>query len=118
VERRNGAVHIQGSDVPLLVEIPAAARERVAKGEVVAACRPFEIDLSRMGGATVGRIRRRVFLGSVVTYFVDVGRVEIRVQQDAAEAFREGRALEEGEACGLTFQALRWFDKTSAEQEV
>jgi iron(III) transport system ATP-binding protein len=117
VERKNDAVHIQGSDVPLLVEIPSAARERVAKGEMVAACRPFEIDLTREGGATRGRIRRRVFLGPSVTYFVDVGRVEIRVQQDAAEAFRDGRALEEGEACGLSFQALRWFDKAGVGQE-
>ncbi len=117
VERRNGEVHIQGSDVPLQVEIPPAARDRVAKGEVVAACRPFEIDLVRDGGATRGLIRRRVFLGPILTYFVDVGQVEIRVQQDAAEAFREGRALEEGEACGLTFQALRWFDKAGAGKE-
>ncbi|HSB79703.1 MAG TPA: ABC transporter ATP-binding protein [Candidatus Methylomirabilis sp.] len=117
VERRNGAVHIQGSDVPLSVEIPQTARERVAKGEVVAACRPFEIDLTREGGATRGLVRRRVFLGSIVTYFVTVGQVELRAQQEAAEAFRDGRALEEGEACGLTFQALRWFDKTSAGQE-
>jgi hypothetical protein len=52
-----------------------------------------------------------------LTYFVEVGQVEIRVQQDAAEAFREGRALEEGQACGLTFQALRWFDKASVGKE-
>jgi iron(III) transport system ATP-binding protein len=117
VERRNGAVYIQGSDVPLEVEIPPVVRVRVARGEVVAACRPFEIDLARDAGATRGLIRRRVFLGPIVTYFVDVGQVEIRVQQDAAEAFGDGRALGEGEACGLTFQALRWFDKASLGKE-
>ena len=117
VERRNGAIHIQGSDLPLQLEIPSVARERIAGGEVIAACRPFEIDLVRDGGATRGLIRRRVFLGPIVTYFVNVGQVEIRVQQEAAEAFRDGRALKEGEECGLTFQALRWFDKASVWME-
>lgn len=84
---------------------------------MVAACRPFEIDLTKDGGATRGLIRRRVFLGPIVTYFVEVGTVEIRVQQEAAEAFRDGRVLEEGEACGLTFQALRWFDQASVGKE-
>ena len=117
VEGKDGAVHIPGSDLPLEVEIPPAARARVAKGEVVAACRPYEIDLVRDGGATRGIVRRRVFLGSTVTYFISVSEVEIRAQQEAAEAFRDGRVLEEGEACGLTFQALRWFDKAGVGRE-
>jgi iron(III) transport system ATP-binding protein len=117
VEGRNGAVHIQGSDLPLQVEISPAARERIARDEVVAACRPFEIDLVREGGATRGVVRRRVFLGPIVTYFITVGQIEIRAQQEAEEAFRGGRALEEGEACGLTFQALRWYDKASVGKE-
>jgi iron(III) transport system ATP-binding protein len=117
VERRNGAVHIQGSDLPLRAEISSVARERIAKNEVVAACRPFEIDLVRDGGATRGVVRRRVFLGPIVTYFITVGAVEIRAQQEAAEAFRDGRPLQEGEACGLTFQALRWYDKAGIGKE-
>jgi iron(III) transport system ATP-binding protein len=117
VERRNGAVHIQGSELPLRVEIAEAARQRIARGEVVGACRPFEIDLVRDGGATRGVVRRRVFLGSTVTYFITVGQVEIRAQQEAAEAYRDGRVLEEGEPCGLTFQALRWFDKAGIGAE-
>jgi iron(III) transport system ATP-binding protein len=117
VERRNGAVHISGTDLPLQVEIPSATRDGIARGEVVAACRPFEIDLAREGGATRGVVRRRVFLGPIVTYFITLGRVEVRAQQEAEEAFRDGRALEEGEACGLTFQTLRWYDKASVGQE-
>jgi len=117
VERRNGAVHIQGSDLPLQVEIPAAARDRIARNEVVAACRPFEVDLAREGGATRGLVRRRVFLGSIVTYFITVGQIEIRAQQEAEEAFRDGRALEEGETCGLTFHALRWYDRAGIGRE-
>jgi hypothetical protein len=84
---------------------------------VVAACRPFEIDLAREGGATRGVVRRRVFLGPIVTYFIMVGQVEVRAQQEAGEAFRGGRALEEGEACGLIFQALRWYDKAGIGKE-
>ncbi len=117
VERRNGAVHIRGSDLPLRVEIPSGVQERIARDEMVAACRPFEIDLTRDGGVTRGRVRRRVFLGPIVTYFITVGQVEIRAQQEAAEAFLDGRALEEGEACGITFQALRWYDRASVGTE-
>ena len=52
-----------------------------------------------------------------MTYFIKVGQVEIRAQQEAGEAFRGGRPLEEGEACGLTFQALRWYDKAGIGKE-
>jgi iron(III) transport system ATP-binding protein len=117
VEHKQGAVFIQGSDLPLPVAIAPAEAARVAKGEMVAACRPFEIDLARHGGAARGVVRRRVFLGPIVTYFISIGKVEIRVQQEAAEAFRKGRAMEEGEECGLTFQALRWYDKASLGEE-
>jgi hypothetical protein len=117
VEHKQGAVFIQGSDLPLPVELTPAEAARIARGEVVAACRPFEIDLARHGGAARGVVRRRVFLGPIVTYFISVGQVEVRVQQESAEAFRKGRAMEEGEECGLTFQALRWYDKASLGKE-
>jgi iron(III) transport system ATP-binding protein len=117
VERRNGAVHVRGSDVPLAVAIPPETRERIARGEAVGACRPYEVDLSRDGGVTRGIVRRRVFLGPIVTYFITVGAVEIRAQQEAAAAFKQGRAFEEGEGCGIEFQALRWFDAASIEKE-
>jgi len=117
VERCNGAVRIPGSDLPLQVEVPQPMRERIARGEVVAACRPFEVDLVRDGGSTRGLVRRRVFLGPIVTYFITVGQIEIRAQQEAEEAFRDGRVLNEGEACGLTFQALRWYDKAGIGKE-
>jgi hypothetical protein len=53
----------------------------------------------------------------VVTYFVTVGQIEIRAQQDAAAAFRDGQALEEGAACGLHFAALRWYDRSGLGAE-
>jgi iron(III) transport system ATP-binding protein len=117
VERRNGAAHIPGSDHPLKVEIPAGAADRIARDEMVAACRPFEVDLTREGGVARGVVRRRVFLGPLVTYFITVGQVEIRAQQEAAEAYRDGRVLEEGEACGISFHALRWFDRAGIGKE-
>ncbi len=112
ITRQNGTLRIRGSELPLRVTIPPAAT-----GEVVAACRPVDVDLVRGGGSTRGIVRRRVFLGSTLTYFIAVGEVEIRAQQDAAEAFREGRVLEEGESCGINFQALRWFDRGSISRE-
>jgi len=118
VERRNGAVHIQGSESSLHLDIAPDAMERIARREVMGACRPFEVDLVRGDGATRGVVRRRIFLGASLTYFVQVGAVELRVQQEAAEAFRDGRPLEEGESCGVTFQALRWFDKAGLGTEV
>jgi hypothetical protein len=53
----------------------------------------------------------------MVTYFVSVGSVEIRVQQEAADAFERGQAIEEGAACGLRFQGLRWFDAATVVRE-
>ena len=117
VERRNGEVYISGNDAPLYVEVSRETLDRLGRGEVVGACRPFEVDLVREGGATRGIVRRRVFLGPNVIYFIKVGEIEIRAQQDAAEAFSEGRVLEEGESCGIDFFALRWYDKNGIEKE-
>jgi iron(III) transport system ATP-binding protein len=125
VERRNGTVCIAKSHVPLDGPIAGTALDRIARGEVVAACRPFEVDLRRDGAplmpdgaVTRGIVHRRVFLGPTVTYFVNVAGVEIRAQQDAAEAFGEGRVLEEGEPCRIAFHALRWFDRATVGPEL
>jgi iron(III) transport system ATP-binding protein len=117
MEQHNGALHIAGCPDPLAVPVPPDLRDRILRGDVVAACRPFEVDLSREGGAARGRVRRRVFLGPLVTYFVTVGTVEIRAQQDAGAAFRDGQALAEGAPCGVSFAALRWYDKTDTGTE-
>ncbi|HWU37699.1 MAG TPA: ABC transporter ATP-binding protein, partial [Candidatus Acidoferrum sp.] len=117
VECRNGGVHFQGSEVRLDHPIPAEILPSIARGEMVAGCRPFEIDLSRDPIGTQGVVKRKVFLGSIVTYFIRVGEIEIRAQQEAAEAIRDGCTLEEGEPCGLTFQTLRWYDKASVGKE-
>ena len=117
VEDRSGTLYIPGSPDVLAVPIPPDVRGRVAQGEGVAACRPFEVDLTKDGGAARGLVRRRVFLGSVVTYFVMIGDIEIRAQQDAAAAFRDGQALEEGATCGIHFAALRWYDKAGIGAE-
>ncbi len=116
VEQKDGALHIVGSPDPVEAPVPPDVRDRAARGAIVAACRPFEVDLSNAGGVW-GRVRRRVFLGPVVTYFVTVGGVEIRAQQDAAAAFRDKQLLAEGAPCGVRFAALRWYDKATAEGE-
>jgi len=56
-------------------------------------------------------------LGPTVIYFIKVGEIEIRAQQEAAEAYSAGRILDEGDACGIDFFALRWYDKNGIEKE-
>jgi iron(III) transport system ATP-binding protein len=86
VERRGDQVHAVGSDTPLGVPASADILERVASGGTVAACRPFEVDLTGPGRGVPGVIRRRTYLGPTVDYRVGIGSVEVQVLQDVADA--------------------------------
>ena len=111
VTLRDGRVYLRGDGAPL-PQAPPPERLRELQGDrLVAACRPFEIDLVDEPGLPRGVVRRKVFLGSTVTYFVSAGDLELRVQQDAAQALRQGRLFAEGDHCGLAFAQLRWYDR-------
>jgi len=117
VTLRDGRAFLKGEDAPL-THLPPPGQWQGAGDRLVAACRPFEIDLVDDPGLPRGVVRRKVFLGSTVIYFVTVGELELRVQQDAAEALRQGRLYAEGDRCGLAFAQLRWFERDGVPEGV
>jgi iron(III) transport system ATP-binding protein len=115
VEAKDGKMVVLGSSVPIHAGIPAGPG---AAAPCVAGCRPGEIDLLRSETETRGRVRKRAFLGPSIEYWIDVAGREVRVQQDTHEALTAGLVFEEGEACGLGFSHLKWFDSEGPEEEV
>ncbi len=73
-----------------------------------AACRPMNIRLSREGNLK-GRVKRVIFLGNIYEYRVQLGKYEIRVQQDAFSALENG-VFNEGEICALTLKDHRYYE--------
>jgi iron(III) transport system ATP-binding protein len=72
------------------------------------ACRPGEIEMFPSGGVR-GVVNRRVLLGDIVDYRVKVGPAEVRVQRNVRKP-----VFKEGDACGLQFSALHWYDESGA----
>jgi iron(III) transport system ATP-binding protein len=68
------------------------------------ACRPGEIDLAPSGGVQ-GVITRRVLLGDIIDYRVQVGAAEVRVQQSVRKPL-----WAEGDRCSLRFALPHWYD--------
>ncbi len=67
------------------------------------AVRPSEIDMLPEGGVR-GVIKRRVLLGDTVDYRVQVGSLEVRVQQNVRKPL-----FDESQPCGLHFKRLHWY---------
>ena len=118
VEARNGEVFVKGSDARLDQHVPAEKRGRLMAGELVAGCRPYEIGLSHDDTGTRGILKRMIYLGPTMDYRVQIGSIEIRVQQDIDEALRQGVRFREGDTVGLRFLDLKWFDGDEAGREV
>ncbi len=106
---------MKGSEIALEgISIPEGKRE---ERNLVAGCRPSDIDLSRNGTGTKGVVKRMVFLGSIIDYRIEMGVREIRVQQDTSEALSKNLVFSEGETCSLKVHDLKWFDPGSVEEE-
>ena len=117
VERRGEQVHAIGADTPFGIPVDAEILQRVASGDSVAACRPFEIDLVSPERGVPGVILRRTYLGPTVDYRVRIGEVDVQVIQDIADAHGSGWRFNEGDRCGLVFSRLRWYDAASMPKE-
>jgi iron(III) transport system ATP-binding protein len=115
VEPRDGKMVVRGSSVAIHEEVSAGPG---GAKPAVAGCRPGEIDLLRSETETRGRVRKRAFLGPSIEYWIDLGGREIRVEQDTHEALAANLVFDEGEACGLRFSALKWFDSEGPGEEV
>ena len=72
------------------------------------ACRPSEIQMMSTGGVQ-GTVTRRVLLGDIIDYRVQVGPAEVRVQRNVRKPL-----LGEGDRCGLVFTTLHWYDDAGA----
>jgi iron(III) transport system ATP-binding protein len=106
VEISDGKVYIAGAREAGAVTsvVPRHAAERPP----TLACRPAEIELIPTGGVR-GVITRRVLLGDIIDYRVQVGPVEVRVQRNVRKL-----VWNEGDRCGLVFSVLHWYDESGA----
>ncbi|MBF0528750.1 MAG: ABC transporter ATP-binding protein [Deltaproteobacteria bacterium] len=81
----------------------------------VAGCRPTDLELTRDGTGVQGRVERRSFLGPIVDFRVALGRAMVRVQMETREVLNKDLMLGSGEACGVIFHNLQWFDGQAME---
>jgi len=106
VEVMDGQVYLHGAREagPVTSVVP-----RHAPGKPpTLACRPSEIQMVPTGGVH-GTITRRVLLGDIIDYRVQVGPTEVRVQRNVRKPL-----FGEGDRCGLVFAALHWYDGSGA----
>lgn len=115
VEWRNGAAFLRGTTMAVEGASPPSAGRA---GGAVAACRPGDIELSRLPSPLQGVVKRVTYLGPTFDYRIALGPAEVRVEQDVAEALRQGLRFAEGETCSLILHDLKWFDEASLGEEV
>jgi iron(III) transport system ATP-binding protein len=77
--------------------------ELLTADKLTLATRPSEINFLTEGGVP-GTVKRKVFLGEVVDYAIDVGGNEVRVQKG-----RRDQGPKAGEACRLEFLHPHWY---------
>ncbi len=102
----DGLVYVErASDCgPVPCQIPPHVRAGKQR-HVTLACRPSEIDLIPDGGLK-GIVKRKVYLGDILDYRVNVGGTEIRVQMN-----RRKGLFNEGDVCSLRFGRLLWYER-------
>ena len=102
VNIKGGKAYPAGDDKNALpVEVPADA-----KGEMVMATRPNQIDMNRTAGYP-SKVEKRSFLTNHMEYLVSVGDNVIKIQTPHRNEF------EEGETCYLRFPGAMWYDAES-----
>ncbi|MFI5340036.1 MAG: ABC transporter ATP-binding protein [Candidatus Methylomirabilales bacterium] len=106
VEVADGRVYMQGAREagPVTLAVPSHASGKPP----TLACRPAEIEMVPTGGVR-GVVTRRVLLGDIIDYRVQVGPIEVRVQRNMRKP-----VFNEGDRCGLVFSTLHWYDESGA----
>lgn len=115
---RNGKVCIGDSEAALDFNIPPEKINGVRTGKTVAGCRPYDALLTRDKTTAGGILKRIIYLGPILDYRVSVGSLELRIQQDIEDALSEGLHLQEGDAVGLRFIDLKWFENHQTPEGV
>jgi iron(III) transport system ATP-binding protein len=105
-EVADGRVYLQGAREagPVTAVVPPHAPGKPP----TLACRPAEIEMVPTGDVR-GVVTRRVLLGDIIDYRVQVGPTEVRVQRNVRKP-----VFSEGDQCGLMFSALHWYDESGA----
>jgi len=115
--RQDGGICLDGSSVALDAALCEGFDAAGGRGPVMAGFRPFEVELRRSGGGIEALVKRVALLGASIDYRLELGGMEFRVQQDTAQALRDGGIFKEGEQCSLFFRKLRWFERKQVELE-
>ena len=100
---RNGSIFIEGGEECGAVNgtIPSDYDPAVSYD---IACRPSEIDFASSG--VRAKVIRRTYLGDIVDYLLEIGKVQIRVQKP-----RRHTTAQVGETCFIRFNRLLWYDR-------
>ena len=117
IEYRDGRLFILASDALLGCPVPEGNMDRLQRNELIAGCRPYDIELIRQGGHTQGTIQRVIYLGATIDCHVAVGSKILRVQQDVRDAGHEGIPFRAGDSVGLKFLDLKWFENRGMDAE-
>ncbi|GHV52009.1 ABC transporter ATP-binding protein [Synergistales bacterium] len=83
-----------------------------------AGCRPSDVRLTRGGGGLRGTIKRASFLGAMMDYLVEIDGAHLRTSIETHEAIARELMFKEGDACGVSFRNLIWFDARSLTEVV
>lgn len=77
--------------------------ELAKRGDILLASRPSEINFVAEGGVP-GIVKRKVFLGEIIDYAIDVAGTEVRIQRG-----RRTIGPNQGETCHLNFLRPYWY---------
>ncbi len=117
IEYRDGRLFIRESDALIGCPVPEGDMDRLQSHELIAGCRPYDIELVHQEGHTQGKIQRVIYLGATIDYRVAVGRKILRVQQDVRDAGQGGVPFRTGDSVGLKFRDLKWFENRGIDAE-
>ena len=117
LEYRNGQLFIRDSNALLGCPVPDGSLDRLQSHELVAGCRPYDIELIHKEGHAQGTIQRIIYLGATIDYRVAVGGKILRVQQDVRDAGQGGIPFRVGDSVGLKFRDLKWFENRGMDEE-
>lgn len=87
---------------------PYSIPSNIRSEEFYAAFRPDDIKLIK-NGELKAEIKRVIFLGNIYEYRINLGNIEIRVQQDSFEAVKNG-LFKKGDICGIELKNIRYYE--------
>jgi iron(III) transport system ATP-binding protein len=113
IEFKNQKIFIQETDL-YLGSLANPSQSQTA----VLGLRPMDIELVPKETPIQGIVKRVALLGPIIDYRIQLGKYELRIQQDTQEALNNGDLYAEGDPCFLCFHNLKYFDSPSLEEEV